>query len=188
MKKILFIVLLLFVGSTFAEDRLGPDVTDYYLDVGIGILAANTSISNQDTLTGGAIAAGLWYVKYEIDLGLEAIVTDWGQGGFLSAKYPIQDYEIQAGIGYMGYEVESITDYYTHEPVLLLGASYQTGYGKIIFRYLVSQTDKNHYSTTSITQDIELASWPHTETITRSTKTETDNTYRTIGVGFQVDY
>ncbi len=177
--------------------RIGPDsVNDLCLDVGLGILANHTAISNNDDAVGGTVMGSLFYlVPQPVNIGIEAMAMDWGQGLFLSGRVPVSDnINFIAGIGVLGYKVDDpIDDYYTHEPAITVGLVYPTELGQLSLRYTITSTDKNHYTNdTSQAPASPHCDHPHCDedpvSTTTSSKVKTDTTYRSIGFGLNVPF
>lgn len=176
--------------------RIGPEsVNDTCIDLDLSVYGHNTKVSREKDTPGMAIAAGAWYLVPDIvDVGLQAVVLDWGQGGFLSVRRKVQnDFSVSLGLGVLGYKFESNTKqkYYTHEPTLLLNIGYQTTAGEIVVGYLVTETKKTEYGqTTSIENDVGPAHWedPEPTIVTTATENRTRKRTHTIGVGYRVRY
>lgn len=198
MKRIMILFVLFMalamMGNAYATERLGPaSVTDHWMEASLGFYANKTDNTNQDNTAGPGAIASLWYVKPKpVHIGIEGMIFDWGQGGFLSGRTAIDnDWTLIAGVGLLGYKVDTkFGDYYTHEPALMVGTSYQTEFGRVVARYIVTESDKNHYVATSDQTCIgpEHSERPKCETSVGSKKYQTENTKSALSVGLQFEY
>lgn len=129
-------------------DRLGPDVSDTWAQVDLGVYVQRAEISGNAPAGGIAGMVSLWYQGlHPVELGLEGLVsTDLGIGGFVSGRFDVFDYgSILAGVGAMNYNVDTrYGDYYAqYIPTLMLGASYRMDVGEISLRLLSSASSKS---------------------------------------------
>lgn len=96
------------------------------------------------TVIGGVF----WTEPASFDVGFEALAADYGQGGFVSGRIPVDsDWSLVAGVGVLGYKVDTEigNDYYAKEPALMLGVSHRTDFFTLVARYIITESDKNHY-------------------------------------------
>jgi len=186
MKKL--IILLALIANPVYADRLGPsDVTDYYLEPAIS--AYITSIANSDDNNKATVSliGSLWYVKYKVNVGVEVLGSPDTTGVFIAGRYAIDNqWNISAGLGKVGYNVDTGTnDYYAKPTALMLSGDYQTEYGKIIARFIMSESSKNYYLTGNCIHTNALPD-NHLDSCTGGS-ISTSNTRQMIMLGFQVD-
>lgn len=184
---IVFLLAVLSSGLAVADDRLGPsDVTDYYLEPAIAGYVQNTSNSDDENKVGVAVVGSIWYVKHKVDIGLEAMASD-STGLFLSARYPVDNqWNIAAGVGKLGYAVDTRAgDYYAKPTSIMVFSDYQTEYGKIVMRLIVSDSSKNFYSSGAC---VHTNAPPDNHLDSCSTyQTSTNNLRHVFMIGFQYD-
>ena len=187
---IIVVVLLsaFMIYGAKAEERLGPEsITDYYLEPAISGYIHSTANSDDDNLIGIAAIGSLWYVKNEIDIGIEALASTSTNGLFVSIRYPVDEWNLGAGVGQIGYAVEtSFGDYYAKPMAVMLFSDYQTQYGKIVGRIIFSESDKT-YQTTEETCTKIYHSWPRPKCTTNTSNHKTDNIRHIIMIGLQKD-
>lgn len=182
MKIILVFLLTVFaVGLSVADERLGPDVTDYYLEPVIG-----GYVQGGTGTPGVAVVASVWFVKYKVDLGIEAVISD-NAGAFLSARYPVNnEINFGVGIGQIGYNVDTNYGDYWAKPVAgMLFADYQTGYGKIILRGVFSESSRSYSGGAQTCVHTNAPPDNHLDSCSGGQTVATDNRRQVIMLGFQ---
>lgn len=190
MKKITAVLLLLFSASVFSQERLGPsDVTDYYLEPGVSVYIQTTSNSDDDNSAGPAVMGSLWYVKYEIDVGLEVMASD-ATGIFATARYPVDNqWNVAAGIGKIGYAVDTpFGEYYAKPTAVMLFSDYQTEYGKIVGRIIFSESDKNYTDGSQVCVHTNAPPDNHLDSCSGGGQVKTNNARQIIMLGMQYDF
>ena len=170
-----------------AEGRLGPEVTDYYLETAIGISAINTANTNDDNSTGLALVGSVWYVKNEIDIGVEAIVS-MSPGIFVMGRYPVDQWSFSAGVGQVGYNVDTdFGDYYAKPLAVTFATDYQTEYGRITARLIQSSTNKSYTTLSESCGMIRPKHWEEEVCEIDATNSKVSNIRRVFMLGFQKD-
>ncbi len=189
MKKIIILLVILFSSSVIAGERMGPsDVTDYYLEPSISAYITSVGNTDDDNVVAPGLMASLWYVKYEVDFGVEALGSD-SSGIFLSARYPVDNqWNVAAGIGKLGYAVDTRAGSYYAKPTgLMLFSDYQTEYGKIIARFIYSESGKNYTDGSQVCVHTSALPDNHLDSCSGGNQLKTNNAQQVIMLGFQVD-
>jgi len=156
------------------------------IETSIGLYTSGVTDGYTDS-AGVALVTSIFYTKYQIDIGAEMLTESTTDGVFISGRHPINhEWNVGAGIGILGYNVDtSLGDYYAKPSALMLFSDYQTKYGKIVTRLILSESDKNYYTAecthTSAPPDNHLDSC-------LGSKTNINNSRQMIMIGYQYDF
>jgi len=172
MKKLIILIALI-SAPALAEDY----------EPSIGAYVTSITNTDDDNSAPAAVMASLWYVKYDFNVGVEVLGSQDTSGVFAVGRYAIDNqWNIGTGIGKVGYEVN---DSYKKPTALMLFTDYQTDYGKIIARFIVSESNSDYYTIGECTHT-NAPPDNHLDSCITS-QSETTNIQQMILIGFQYD-